>query len=170
MFGNGNGLWFPALIGLNPKPPVERLVSDSEIDSLLILMKFLVVTSCGHGFSKHSLLVQENVLNREFTASKPNEKWVTDITYVSKSEGWLYLASVMDLYSRKIVGWHMSERMTKELVLQALKQNIRTSASRARSDTSLGPWQPVSLLRLSKTAPNLHFGKLSLTVLLNIPP
>ncbi|MDR7319619.1 transposase InsO family protein [Brevibacillus nitrificans] len=62
------------------------------------------------------------MLNREFTASKPNEKWVTDITYVSTNEGWLYLASVMDLYSRKIVGWHMSERMTKELVLQALKQ------------------------------------------------
>ncbi|WP_144530057.1 IS3 family transposase, partial [Peribacillus simplex] len=72
--------------------------------------------------SKHTLPVQENVLNREFTASKPNEKWVTDITYVSTGEGWLYLASVMDLFSRKIVGWHMSERMTKELVLKALQQ------------------------------------------------
>jgi transposase InsO family protein len=66
--------------------------------------------------------VHENVLNQDFTASKPNEKWVTDITYVATGEGWLYLASVMDLYSRKIVGWHMSDRMTKELVLQALKQ------------------------------------------------
>lgn len=72
--------------------------------------------------SKHNLPVQENVLNREFTASKPNEKWVTDMTYVGTEEGWLYLASVMDLYSRKIVGWHMSDRMTKELVLQALRQ------------------------------------------------
>lgn len=72
--------------------------------------------------SKHDLPVQENVLNQEFTASKPNEKWVTDITYIPTLEGWLYLASVMDLYSRKIVGWHMSDRMTKELVLQALKQ------------------------------------------------
>ncbi|NHN30310.1 DDE-type integrase/transposase/recombinase [Paenibacillus sp. S3N08] len=63
--------------------------------------------------SKYSLPVQENVLNREFTASKPNEKWMTDITYVSTNEGWLYLASVMDLFSREIVGWHMSERMTK---------------------------------------------------------
>jgi len=47
---------------------------------------------------------------------------VTDITYVSTEEGWLYLASVMDLYPRKIVGWHRSEQMTKELVLQALRQ------------------------------------------------
>lgn len=47
---------------------------------------------------------------------------MTDITYVATAEGWLYLASVLDLYSRKIVGWHMSNRMTKELVLQALKQ------------------------------------------------
>ncbi|MFC4601800.1 DDE-type integrase/transposase/recombinase, partial [Cohnella hongkongensis] len=72
--------------------------------------------------AKPNLPVQENVLNREFTASKPNEKWVTDMTYVGTEEGWLYLASVMDLYSRKIVGWHMSDRMTKELVLQALRQ------------------------------------------------
>jgi transposase InsO family protein len=72
--------------------------------------------------SKHSLPVYDNVLNQDFTASKPNEKWVTDMTYVPTGEGWLYLASVMDLYSRKIVGWHMSDRMTKELVLQALKQ------------------------------------------------
>ena len=72
--------------------------------------------------SKHSLPVQDNVLSQEFIASKPNEKWVTDITYVATGEGWLYLASVMDLYSRKIIGWHMSDRMTKELVLQALKQ------------------------------------------------
>ncbi|NMF01518.1 IS3 family transposase [Aneurinibacillus aneurinilyticus] len=68
--------------------------------------------------SKHSLPVQENMLNQDFMASKPNEKWVTDITYVTTGEGWLYLASVMDRYSRKIIGWHMS----KELVLQALKQ------------------------------------------------
>ncbi len=72
--------------------------------------------------SKHNLPVHENVLNQEFTACKPNEKWVTDITYIPTAEGWLYLASVMDLYSRKIVGWHMSDRMTKELVLQALQQ------------------------------------------------
>lgn len=72
--------------------------------------------------SNHALPVQDNVLNREFEATKPGEKWVTDITYVWTVEGWLYLASVMDLYSRKIVGWQMGERMTKELVIGALQQ------------------------------------------------
>lgn len=83
--------------------------------------------------SKHNLPVQENVLNQDFTASKPNEKWVTDITYIPTMEGWLYLASVMDLYSRKIVGWHMSDRMTKELVLQALQQ----AHGRQQPDTTI---------------------------------
>jgi putative transposase len=72
--------------------------------------------------SKHNLPVQENILNQDFNASKPNEKWVTDITYIPTAEGWLYLASVMDLFSRMIVGWHMSDRMTKELVIRALQQ------------------------------------------------
>lgn len=95
---------------------VTRIMKENGIRSKTV-KKYKATTN-----SKHSLPVQENVLNREFTASKPNEKWVTDITYIPTNEGWLYLASVMDLYSRKIVGWHMSERMTKELVLQALKQ------------------------------------------------
>jgi putative transposase len=65
--------------------------------------------------------VSENVLERKFKASKPNQLWVTDITYIPTSEGWLYLASVMDLYSRKIIGWAMDKNMTKELVISALK-------------------------------------------------
>lgn len=95
---------------------VTRIMKENGIRSKTV-KKYKATTN-----SKHALPVQENVMNQEFTASKPNEKWVTDITYVSTEEGWLYLASVMDLYSRKIVGWHMSERMTKELVLQALRQ------------------------------------------------
>lgn len=75
--------------------------------------------------SKHSLPVHENVLNQQFDAEKPNEKWVTDITYIPTDEGWLYLASVMDLYSRKIVGWHVDKRMTKELVITALDRAYR---------------------------------------------
>jgi transposase InsO family protein len=70
--------------------------------------------------SKHNLPVHENVLNRQFQVAAPNTAWVADITYVPTDEGWLYLASIMDLYSRKIVGFHMDERMTKELVLKAL--------------------------------------------------
>ncbi|GED28852.1 transposase [Brevibacillus agri] len=72
--------------------------------------------------SKHHLPVAENVLNQTFTANAPGKAWMTDITYIPTDEGWLYLASVMDLYTRKIVGFHMGERMTKELVIAALDQ------------------------------------------------
>jgi putative transposase len=72
--------------------------------------------------SKHNLPVYDNVLNQEFVAKAPNEVWMADITYIHTDEGWLYLASIMDLYSRKIVGFQMSDRMTKSLVLDALDQ------------------------------------------------
>lgn len=72
--------------------------------------------------SRHDLPVQENILNQEFRAEAPNQVWVADITYVPTQEGWLYVASLMDLYSRKIVGWHADSRMTKKLVLTALER------------------------------------------------
>ena len=72
--------------------------------------------------SKHNLPVAENVLNRDFTADHPNQKWVSDITYIPTDEGWLYVAGIMDLYGREIVGWAMGDRMTKELVIDCLKQ------------------------------------------------
>lgn len=70
--------------------------------------------------SKHSLPVAPNLLDQKFVASKPNEKWVGDITYLWTNEGWLYLAVMIDLYSRMVVGWAMSERMTTPLVTDAL--------------------------------------------------
>lgn len=74
--------------------------------------------------SNHSLPVAPNLLLQHFEAEKPNEKWVSDITYVWTEEGWLYLAVVMDLYSRQIVGWALSERMTTELVKGALQMAL----------------------------------------------
>ena len=71
--------------------------------------------------SRHSLPVADNILNREFSASEPGEKMVSDITYIWTSEGWLYVAGIMDLYGQKIVGMSMGERMTKELVINALE-------------------------------------------------
>jgi putative transposase len=70
--------------------------------------------------SRHKLPVAENVLARAFTPTTPNQVLASDITYISTGEGWLYLAVVMDLYSRKIVGWSMAEHMRKELTLDAL--------------------------------------------------
>ena len=60
-----------------------------------------------------------NLLNQDFAASWPNEKWVGDITYIDTAEGWLYLASLLDLYSRRVVGWAMADRMDTELVEKA---------------------------------------------------
>jgi putative transposase len=64
--------------------------------------------------------VAENVLDRSFSPEAPNQSWVTDITYIKTHEGWLYLAVVLDLYSRAVIGWSMSSRMESELVTQAL--------------------------------------------------
>jgi putative transposase len=68
-----------------------------------------------------------NLLNRDFSADQPNQKWVTDITYIDTAEGWLYLASVIDLFSRKVVGWAMSDRIDSVLATDALRmaQNTR---------------------------------------------
>ena len=74
--------------------------------------------------SRHSLPVAPNLLAQNFTASAPNQKWVGDITYLATGEGWLYLAVLIDLYSRKVVGWAMSERMTADLVCDALQMAL----------------------------------------------
>jgi putative transposase len=66
-----------------------------------------------------------NILNRDFSAEAPNKKWVADITYITTQEGWLYLATIMDLFSRRVVGWAMSPRMTSELTLSALDMATR---------------------------------------------
>lgn len=70
--------------------------------------------------SKHSLPVAPNILNRMFEVNEPNKVWTADISYVWTYEGWLYLAVVMDLHSRRIVGWSTSSRLKKQLALDAL--------------------------------------------------
>ena len=74
--------------------------------------------------SKHSFPVASNVLNREFQAERPNQKWVADITYIPTEEGWLYVAGVLDLFSRKIVGWEMSSQIDATLVERALRMAL----------------------------------------------
>ena len=71
--------------------------------------------------SKHNYPVAPNTLNRQFWAEGPNQKWVGDITYIRTREGWLYLAAVLDIYSRKVVGWSMDKHMEEELVTSALQ-------------------------------------------------
>lgn len=75
--------------------------------------------------SNHLLPVAPNLLNRTFDQKAPNQAWVGDITYVRTDEGWLYLATLLDLYSRKVVGWSMSDRIDRVLALNALEMAVQ---------------------------------------------
>ena len=81
--------------------------------------KFRRTTNSDHKFS-----VAENLLARNFNAKAPDRKWATDITYIPTGEGWLYLAVVIDLFSRRVVGWSMSSRLERELAIEALKMAL----------------------------------------------
>lgn len=85
----------------------------------IIRRKFKLTTD-----SKHNLPIYTNVLNREFNPSKMNQAWTSDITYITTGQGWLYLAVVMDLFSRTIVGWAMDKHMSGSLVIHALKMAL----------------------------------------------
>src|SRR4029077_15135477 len=97
---------------------VAKLMRDNDIRAKTA-RKFRNTTD-----SNHSLPVADNLLPREFDAQGPNERWVTDITYIWTREGWLYLAVVEDLYSRMVVGWAMSDTMTSRLVVDALEMAV----------------------------------------------
>ena len=81
--------------------------------------------------SNHRLPVALNTLNRQFTVTQPNRVWAGDITYVWTTEGWLYLAVVLDLYSRLVIGWAMGSRLTVELAEQALTMAVANRTPRA---------------------------------------
>lgn len=76
--------------------------------------------------SRHSLPVAVNHLNRDFSVSAPNKVWVTDITYIWTREGWLYLAAILDLFSRRVVGWSMDSRIDRTVALDALNMALST--------------------------------------------
>lgn len=97
---------------------IRRLMEERNLYPKAV-RKFKATTQ-----SKHSHPVAENLLDRDFTATAPNQKWSQDITYIWTKEGWLYLAVVIDLFSRMVVGWAMAERMGQELVLDALTMAI----------------------------------------------
>ena len=74
--------------------------------------------------SKHNLPIAPNLLNRQFKVKEPDKVYVSDITYIWTHEGWLYLAVVLDLFSRQVVGWALSNRMSKKLIMDALRMAI----------------------------------------------
>ena len=95
---------------------VAQLMKDNDIRAKGA-RKFKATTN-----SKHSLPVAPNLLERDFVADKPNEKWVSDITYLWTDEGWMYLAVFIDLFSRKVVGWALSNHMRASLVILAFER------------------------------------------------
>jgi putative transposase len=98
---------------------VAKLMHDHDIRAKTA-RKFRCTTD-----SNHDWPVAENVLDRQFDPEAPNEAWVTDITYLPTREGWLYLAAVEDLYSRKVVGWSMAASLESRLVVDALEMAVQ---------------------------------------------
>jgi len=98
---------------------IERLMRQHGLRGKCRQRRRVVTTD-----SQHRLPVAPNLLNQRFMADRPNQKWVADITYIPTAEGWLYLACVLDLFSRKIVGWAMDKTMTTALVSDALEMAL----------------------------------------------
>jgi putative transposase len=95
---------------------VTRIMREKGLRSKTV-KKYKATTN-----SKHSYPVYPNLLNQQFQVDKPGTVWVGDITYIWTKQGWLYLATIMDLFSRRIIGWDMSNRMTKDLTITALQR------------------------------------------------
>ncbi len=87
--------------------------------SVVRTRKYKVTTDSDHKFN-----IAPNLLDRDFAAEQPNQKWAGDISYVWTREGWLYLAVILDLYSRRVIGWAVSNRMKRDLAIRALNMAI----------------------------------------------
>jgi len=98
---------------------IERLMRRHGIRAIMARPRRVRTTD-----SRHDLPIAPNLLNRNFGADAPNRIWLADITYIETDQGWLYLATVMDLYSRRIVGWAMADHLRADLPLAALRMAI----------------------------------------------
>ncbi len=99
---------------------VLRLMKEDNVVGKQRRKRFVVTTD-----SKHQLPIAPNVLDRQFEVSEPNRAWVGDITYLRTTEGWLFLAVIIDLFSRRVVGWAIEEHMETSLVTEALAMALR---------------------------------------------
>jgi putative transposase len=104
---------------------IERLMRHHGIRAIMARPRRVRTTD-----SRHDLPIAPNLLGRNFFAVAPNRIWLADITYVEIDQGWLYLATVLDLYSRRIVGWAMEDHLRADLPLAALKMAISAQRSR----------------------------------------
>lgn len=99
---------------------VERLMRVHGVRGLVAKPRRVQTTN-----SRHAFPVAPNLLDRQFTASRPNQVWRADLTYIPTGEGWLYMAAIMDLHTRKIVGWSMRDHLRAELATAALTMAIQ---------------------------------------------
>lgn len=99
---------------------VERIMRRHGVRGLVARPRRVRTTDSRHAFS-----VAPNLLDRKFTAARPNQIWLADLTYIPTEEGWLYLAAVMDLHTRKVVGWAMRDHLRAELATSALAMAIQ---------------------------------------------
>jgi len=100
------------------KKRIARLMWKNGIEAR-IFRKYRNTTNSNHQREK-----SQNILGREFSRQRPNEVWTSDITYIRTGEGWLYLAAVLDIYSRKIIGWQLDKRINSDLVEKALQNAL----------------------------------------------
>lgn len=101
------------------KPRLERTMRGMGLRACSA-KRFVLTTKADSGHR-----IEPNVLDRKFTATRPNERWVTDITYVWTNEGWCYLAAILDLYSRAVVGWSVRNSLHTALATEALQMAVR---------------------------------------------
>ena len=102
--------------------------------------------------SQHRFPAAANTLDRAFTVAAPNQVWAGDLTYVWTLEGWLYLAVLLDLYSRRVVGWAMGQRLTVDLAEQAPRDGADEPGSHGGAPAPLGPRQSICRHELSASA------------------
>lgn len=112
---------------------IARLMRQAGIQGLRTQRRRLGTTT-----SDPAAPQSANLLNRDFTATAPNQTWVSDVTYVETKQGWLYLAVLLDLYARKVVGWATSATFDKELVCKALRQALATRKAPALHHSDRG--------------------------------
>ena len=102
-------------------------ISRTKVRRIMTVHKLKIIQRVAYKVTtkrKHSDLVADNLVNMLFDPKQPNEVWAGDVTYLRTREGWCYLAIVMDLHSRKIIGWHIAKHMTADLVLKAMQMAI----------------------------------------------
>ena len=106
------------LLANHERGRVGRLMRENGI-KIIRTQKYKVTTDSNHKFN-----IAPNILDQNFSADAPNQKWAGDISYIWTSEGWLYLAVILDLYSRRVIGWAVSNRMKRDLAIRALNMAV----------------------------------------------